>query len=78
MAGDVVAVLDEELDGEPLLVPAMRGGERVVDEPLEAIRERSRAQLAALPRRFRRFPSPAEVEPYPVELSGELAALPRA
>jgi hypothetical protein len=50
------------------------GGERVLDESLEEVRERSRLQLGALPRRLRSFPAPDDVEPYPVELSAELAA----
>ncbi len=78
MAGDVIAALDEDLEGEPLLVPAVRGGERVLDESLDQVRERSRVQLGALPRRLRSFPAPDDVEPYPVELSAELAAAPRA
>src|SRR5262245_46022313 len=35
MTVDVVATADEELDGEPLMVPAMRGGEIVHAETLE-------------------------------------------
>ena len=75
MAGDVVGAVGEELDGEPLLVAAMRAAEPVLDDSMDAIRGRSRAQLAALPERLRSFPAPADVEPYPVELSPELAAL---
>jgi nicotinate phosphoribosyltransferase len=77
MVVDVVAALDEVLDGEPLLAPVMRAGERIIDEPLATVRERSRAQLEALPERLRSFPAPPDVEPYPVELSPGLAALPR-
>jgi nicotinate phosphoribosyltransferase len=78
MVGDVVGALDEDLDGEPLLVPAVRGGKRILDESLEDVRERSRVQLGALPRRLRSFPAPADIDPYPVELSARLAAAPRA
>ena len=53
MAHDVIAAADEELDGEGLLVPAMRGGERVRAESLEEIRARVDAQLAALPEHLR-------------------------
>lgn len=74
MIGDIVGGIDEGVDGEPLLAPAMRDGRRVIDESLAEVRERSRAQLGALPRRLRSFPAPADVEPYPVELSAELAA----
>ena len=35
MAGDVVGTAEEELDGEPLLVPVMREGEIVHEETLE-------------------------------------------
>ena len=44
MAEDVVGTADEELDGEPLLVPAMREGEIVHPETLEEMRERTGAQ----------------------------------
>ena len=51
MTGDVIAAEDEEPGGEPLLVAVMRGGEIVREETLDEIRERTAAQLAALPRR---------------------------
>ena len=54
MSADIIAAADEELEGEALLVPAMRDGEVVRRESLEEIRERSAAQLAALPERLRR------------------------
>ena len=74
MAGDVIGLEDEGLRGEPLLVPAMRSGEAVHAETLDAIRQRSAAQLAALPARLRRFgEGPAEA--YPVELSPRLVEL---
>jgi nicotinate phosphoribosyltransferase len=72
MCADVIAVADEDLPGEPLLVPAMRGGERVIGETLEEIRARTERQLAALPERLRRPAAGASVEPYPVELSKRL------
>ncbi len=40
MSADVIAGADERLDGEPLLVPAMRDGEPVRRESLEEIAER--------------------------------------
>jgi nicotinate phosphoribosyltransferase len=74
MTADVIGAADEELDGEPLIVPAMREGEVVLEEPLEVIRERAAAQLAALPARLRRSgPGEAE-EPYPVSWSERLRA----
>jgi nicotinate phosphoribosyltransferase len=73
MAGDVIAAAEEELDGEPLLVPAMRGGERVLDDSLEQIRDRAQAQLAALPRHLR-DPHAERERAYPVSFSGRLSA----
>lgn len=55
LARDVVALADEPADptwGEatPLLIPVMRGGERVAPaEPLAAIRARAKQTLASLP-----------------------------
>jgi nicotinate phosphoribosyltransferase len=72
MLDDVIAAAGEELDGEPLLVPAMREGEPVRRESLEQIRERSAAQLGALPDRLRRQPPRREPEPYPVSYSERL------
>lgn len=74
MSGDVIAAADEELDGEPLLVPAMRAGDVVLTDGLEEIRERARAQLMALPERLRRAGPGKRPEPYPVERSDRLRA----
>jgi nicotinate phosphoribosyltransferase len=74
MAADVIAAAEEELDGEPLLVAAMRDGEAVRSEALEEIRERAAAQLAALPERLRFPPPEARPEPYPVSYSERLRA----
>jgi nicotinate phosphoribosyltransferase len=62
MTEDVVAPAGESHEGEPLLVPAMRAGEIVLEEPLERMRERAERSLAALPPRLRR----GDGEPYPV------------
>jgi nicotinate phosphoribosyltransferase len=63
-AGDVIGLVDEELQGDPLLVPAMRGGRRVADAPsLDAVRDRARAELSALPDRVRELRDPATVRP---------------
>ena len=72
MLDDVIAAADEELDGEPLLVPAMRDGEPLRRESLAQIRERSAAQLAALPERLRGQTTHKGVEPYPVSYSDRL------
>jgi nicotinate phosphoribosyltransferase len=66
IAGDVVALLDEPAAGEPLLLPAMRGGRRVDGFPsLAAARAHAATSLARLPEPLRRL------EPYrvPVEIS---------
>jgi nicotinate phosphoribosyltransferase len=73
MRGDVIAAADEELEGEPLLRPAMRGGDTATEDSLEQIRERSASELAALPDELRR-PEPAP-EPYPVSYSERLQGL---
>jgi nicotinate phosphoribosyltransferase len=74
MHGDVIGVDDERLDGEPLLVAAMRGGKPVQRESLEQIRRRSAAQLEALPERLRRPSREDGAEPYPVSFSDRLQA----
>jgi nicotinate phosphoribosyltransferase len=70
MAGDVIGADDEQLDGERLLVEAMRDGEPVRSEGLDEIRERTAAQLEALPERLRL--ATGGVEPYPVRYSDRL------
>ena len=55
---------------------AMRNGEVVRRESLEQIRERSAAQLAALPERLRRAGGSEAAEPYPVSYSERLRARP--
>ncbi|MGI9384796.1 MAG: nicotinate phosphoribosyltransferase [Methyloligellaceae bacterium] len=70
---DVIARLDEELEGRPLLEPVMRHGARFpgVTKELNAIREHARTEIDRLPARLRNL-SPAN-PPYEVEISGELA-----
>ncbi len=74
MSSDVIAAIDENLEGEPLLVPAMREGEPVRHESLPQIRERSAAQLAALPEGLRRLGGSEAIDPYPVSYSKRLSA----
>jgi nicotinate phosphoribosyltransferase len=69
MVEDVVGTAEEQLDGEPLLVPAMREGEIVHPETLDEMRERSRRGLEALPVALR---SPGEKPHYPVRYSDAL------
>jgi nicotinate phosphoribosyltransferase len=71
--GDTVGLADEELPGEPLLEPVMRDGEMVGNAPaLDVIRDRARANLAALPAAIRDLETPAT---YAVGNSARLDAL---
>ena len=71
MDEDVVATVEEELDGEPLLVRAMEGGDIVLAETLEEMRERTARSLRSLPLELR---SQGEKPPYPVRHSERLTA----
>ncbi len=72
MCGDIVALADEQMDGEPLLQPAMRAGRRVPGLPsLAQARERAADSLICLPERLRRLESMR----YSVEISTQLRAL---
>ncbi len=73
MAGDTIARAGEDLAGQPLLVPVVRGGERITAaDGLDTIRERAERERAALPGHLRR-PLPQEPA-YPVAISDGLAA----
>ena len=66
VAGDVVALIGEKVDGAALLRPAMRGGRRVDGYPtLAEARAHAATALAQLPETLRRL-EPAHV---PVEIS---------
>jgi nicotinate phosphoribosyltransferase len=69
MVEDVVGTADEQLDGEPLLVPAMRNGEIVHAETLEELQERTRRSIESLPDVLR---SPGEKPRYLVRHSEAL------
>ncbi|HXA29609.1 MAG TPA: nicotinate phosphoribosyltransferase [Candidatus Angelobacter sp.] len=70
---DVIALRDETLPGEPLMVPVLRAGEVVKALPeLSEIRARCRARVAALPPEVRRIQDPA---PWPVQRSARLLEL---
>ncbi len=72
---DVVSLHDEEVAGaRPLLVPVMAGGRRLAVEPLDRIRARCVAALAALPPALRSLDPVAEPV-WPVEVSAGLTAL---
>jgi nicotinate phosphoribosyltransferase len=71
--GDVIGRAEEDLPGEPLLQPVMKGG-RLLDapRPLAAIRSAAAAQMARLDPSLRGL-APAAA-PYPVSISPALAA----
>jgi nicotinate phosphoribosyltransferase len=75
MHGDVIAGADEELDGEPLLRPAMRGGEPTDPETLGQIRDRTALQLEALSEELRRPGGNTATTAYPVRYSDRLREL---
>lgn len=74
MLDDVLGTADERLPGEPLLVPAMRHGSVLLDEPLDRLRARAAAQLRGLPTELRQLGGNAH-ETYPVRLSPALRRL---
>jgi len=70
---DIIALRTERLDGEPLLIPVMKDGKRLIhSEPLTKIRERFQTEFAALDNAYKRLENP---EVFLVELSGELQKL---
>jgi len=69
---DVLALADEDVGGEDVLVDVVRDGEVVYDAPsLEDVRDRTRETLAALPEDVRAITNPAS---YPVSIGDDLAA----
>jgi nicotinate phosphoribosyltransferase len=73
MTGDVLTIMSDRQEGEPLLVPVMRGGRRVAPpQPLSAIRERTVRELARLPAHLRAL---GTSPPYPVTVASALSAL---
>jgi nicotinate phosphoribosyltransferase len=75
MVEDVIGNADEALEGEPLLVPAMRDGEILYAETLEEMRERTTRSLQSLPAALR---SRGEKPTYPVRHSDALTDAARA
>lgn len=68
MSRDVIGLADESLQGQPLLVPVMRGGRRVGDRrSLRDAREHAARELSRLPDAQRRL-EPAQA-PFRVEVS---------
>jgi nicotinate phosphoribosyltransferase len=73
LLGDTVGMEDENLPGDPLLVPYMANGRLLRRAPeLETIRDRAAEQIARLPACTRKLRDP---ETYPVEISAGLRAL---
>jgi len=67
---DIIALDNEKIEGEPLLVKVMEKGEIVYDMPmLEAIRKRTLENLSKLPEKHKRL---KKAPRYPVELSPRL------
>ena len=73
-AGDVIALASDDVDGEPLLVPVIRGGRPVAPLPaLASSREHARSALNALPTSLRGLQRPATG--YPVSVAPSLRGL---
>ncbi|HXH05081.1 MAG TPA: nicotinate phosphoribosyltransferase [Vicinamibacterales bacterium] len=75
MVRDVIALAEDEgpRGAEPLLVPVMKDGRRLIDAtPLAELRDRAADRIAQLPAAVRALHSPAA---YPVEHAPSLAAL---
>jgi nicotinate phosphoribosyltransferase len=71
---DIVALLDEDLSGEPLLVKVMeQGTRRTAPEPIDTLRARCQSQVECLPASLHSL-SRAE-SPYTVELGPGLCEL---
>lgn len=84
MTGDTLAPVSATRDGSRLLIPVMRGGERV-DRPqrLHQIRARCAEAIATMPARLRTLetsddPYPVEIDPQLQELAADLARALRA
>jgi nicotinate phosphoribosyltransferase len=74
MAGDVISVENDTQAGEPLLVPVMRGGQRLPSTSLADIRSHAATGLARLPEPLRQLREPYV---YPVEIASALQELAR-
>jgi nicotinate phosphoribosyltransferase len=73
-AGDVIALEEERMSGEPLLVPVMRAGKRLGPAaPLLELQKRCQSQIECLPAAVRVL-APS-TQPYPVRHSARLEAL---
>jgi len=72
-AGDMIALVDEKVKGEPLLTKVMEKGEITYDLPsLDEIRAAAAKNLSKLPAEYKK---PTSAPAYPVELSKDLRTL---
>jgi nicotinate phosphoribosyltransferase len=72
-AKDVIALADEKVNGDPLLVKVMDKGEIIYDFPsLGEIRATAAANLSKLPEKYKKL---TNAPTYPVELSQDLEKL---
>jgi nicotinate phosphoribosyltransferase len=73
MQGDIVSLEGDQLEGESLLLPVMKGGRRLAPaEPLQSSRERAMAELERLPESLKSLEA---APPYPVIFSEALKNL---
>ena len=73
IAKDIVTLADDPQEGEALVQPAMRGGQRLAPpSPLSQLRERAATELARLPEHLRRL---QDSPPVPVQISQSLLNL---
>ena len=73
MISDVLTLSEDRRDGEPLLIPTLRGGKRLdPPKPLSALRERAADQLARLPNKLRSLDRAA---PFEVKVADTLRSL---
>jgi nicotinate phosphoribosyltransferase len=72
-AKDVIALADEKVKGEPLLIKVIENGKITCDLPsLSEIRAAASENLSKLPEKYKRL---TDAPTYPVELSPALEAL---
>ncbi len=74
MSGDTISIESDHQDGEPLLMPVMQGGRRLVSATLSDIRSHAAAGLARLPEPLRQLQEPYD---YQVEIAAPLRELAR-
>jgi nicotinate phosphoribosyltransferase len=73
MAGDVLSVENDEIEGAKLLVPVMRGGHRLGPSPaLSDVRAHARRELERLPAPLKQLETGAA---YPVQIADKLVCL---